>query len=185
MHALRSINQDLVVKVDEFPDYQIHRFFYKNIFIRKMLWRPAHYFRVDTFQVNCNYCTEGTRCFVCQENWDLEALEAKNSELEAKITCYIHRLLQLGPEFECLERNGYLTLKLYGEPLFGVWVDRFTWDGSNAKSHFQEIKIFDDRLEIGLMTEEPIALYKADPFHSKILTELRKHEPFASAPKWF
>lgn len=188
MHALRS-TQDLTVQVEHLPDHQIHRFYYKGIPLRKILWRPAQYRRVG-LDVECNFCpgqpNRQEKCFICDANWYSDVLVPQGSPIGAKMDLYINQLFQIeSPEFECGSQDGVFYARLFGETLLEIVQEWLVWTGSCAKNNQESLQVLDDRLEIRIRTNDPIIFYKADPFHRKILTELRKHEPFASAPQWF
>lgn len=205
MDALNRLSDDLKVKIDHLPDYQIHRFFYKEIYLGKILWRPAIYASL----YRCNFCPSKDlgfgfreRCIVCKTNVDCHVLHnVSDGFLKVKMETYITKLFQLSQaEFEFEDREDALIIRSAGCRI--LWIDRqndLIWTGNVGKSPMNEVKIFDDRLEFytydlnewkqteraaNQAIDDPVILYQNHPFHSQILAKLRTFEPFASAPVW-
>lgn len=177
MQALRSLDHDLEVKVEQQEDFQVHRFFYKGVQIRKVHYRPAVY-----SSYKCSKCFGNRLCQVC----DLNRMEltCSNDPIDLQISWYIARLFQVRQrEISVSTFGGKCALYIRTRQIFELWSECWQWSDTRGICRGNSIEIFQDRLEI-TTPSDLIVFYKDHPFHKEILTELRKYKPFSEAP-WF
>lgn len=177
---MQALSPDLVLDITQKSAYQVHAFSYKGIKICSLYWAPSQY-RWHGTRLDCSQCPPQTRCFCCTATTqDLNKLGYDS--IGRRIFSYAQQLFQPEyPKFEICITAGY------GYALLIANTTLFTWNPWRSEDPWVEnstskFALFDDRLEV---LWEPIVLYKNQPFHLEILNELRKLEPFKSAPTWF